>query len=189
MKYYFNNSFKGKGCCFGKLHARFVFCCFCNDWMTCSRLFFIPITLENLAWPTTTRAYEPKALQALVDAPATYWAHQSVFVSLLSHCIICTKGPATHTPQSCYAQCWHSQNSFTPSRCPPLWSPFIPPPHPLLLDFHHPRQHAACSSCDWWLVPSPSLTFPFIPSNLGRVSLSFLLFLVLHRIPLSAHSG
>lgn len=34
-------------------------------------------------------------------------------------------------PQSCYAQCWHSQNSFTPSRCPSLWSPFMPPPHPL----------------------------------------------------------
>lgn len=139
--------------------------------MTCTRhVFFIPITLANLAWPATTRAYEPKALQALADAPATYWAHQSAFVSLLSHCIICTKGPATHTPQSRYAQCWHSQNSFPPSCCPPLWSPFT---SPFLPDFHHPGQPAARSGCGWWLVPSPSLTFPFIPSNLGRVSLFF----------------
>lgn len=64
-----------------------------------------------------------------------------------------------------------------------------PAPIPVLPDFHHSGQHATCSGCGWWLVPSPSLTFPFIPSNLGRVSLSFLLFLVLHRIPLSAHLG
>lgn len=134
MKYYFNHLFKAKGCCFVKRKICFNFLfyfIFFNDWMTCSRhLFFIPVTLANLAWPTTTRAYEPKTLQALADAPATYWAHQSLFVSLLSHCIIRTKGPATRTPQSCYAQCWHSQNSFTPSRCPPLWSPFILPPPP-----------------------------------------------------------
>lgn len=122
--------------------------------MTCSHLivFYIPITLANLTWPTTTRAYEPNALRALADAPATYWAHQSIFVSLLSHCIIHTKGPATHTPQSCYAQCWHFQNSFSPSRCPPL-SPFIPlDPIPFLPDFHHTGQHAACRGCGWWLV-------------------------------------
>lgn len=159
--------------------------------MTCSRqVFFIPITLASLAWPTTTGAYEPKALGALADAPATYWAHQSAFVSLVSHCIIRTKGPATCTP--------------TVLLCPVLAFPKLlyslplslslvtlhaPAPIPFLLDFHHPGQHAACSGCGWWLVPSPSLTFPFIPSNLGRVSLSFLPFLVLHRIPLSAHLG
>lgn len=71
---------------------------------------------------------------------------------------------------------------------PPAVPLHFPTSIPFLLDFHHPGQHTACSGCGWWLVPSP-LTFPFIPSNLGRRSLSFLLFLVLRRIPLSAHSG
>lgn len=82
-------------------------------------------------------------------------------------------------------------------------TPFLPPAVPLC----HPSspstpspsfqtsttlasmQLAEAAVGGWWLVPSPSLTFPFIPSNLGRISLSFLSFLVLHRIPLSAHLG
>lgn len=109
------------------------------------------------------------------DAPATYWAHQSAFVSLVSHCIIRTKGPATHTPTALLCPVLAFPNSFPPSHCPSLRSPFIPllPSPPL--GFHHPSQHATYSGCSWWLVTLPSLTFTFITSKLRR-SFSFLPF-------------
>lgn len=112
----------------------------------------------------------------------------------LCHTVLATQRAQQLTPpQPCYAQCWHSQNSFPPSRCPSLWSPFLPPPPPapslVLLDFHQPGQHAARSGCGCCSVASPSLTFPLIPSNLGCFSLSLHPFLVLHGIPLSAHLG
>lgn len=78
-------------------------------------------------------------------------------------------------PQPCYAQCWHFQNSFPPSHCPSLWSPFIPLPPSPPLGFHHLSQHATYSVCSWWLVTLPSLTFTFITSKL-RHSFSFLSF-------------
>lgn len=64
-------------------------------------------------------------------APATCWAHQSPFVSLVSHCIIHTKGLATRAP--------------TAPLCPELAFPKLPNPlstntlrwNPI---HHHPPQ-------------------------------------------------
>ncbi|KAK5881591.1 hypothetical protein CesoFtcFv8_022371 [Champsocephalus esox] len=47
-------------------------------------------------------------------ASATCWVHQSAFVSLVSHCITHTKGPATRAP--------------TASLCPELAFPKLPNP-------------------------------------------------------------
>lgn len=61
-------------------------------------------------------------------APATCWAHQSAFVSLVSHCITHTKGPATR--------------ALTAPLCPELAFPKLPkpprPPQPLCLTLLRP---------------------------------------------------
>ncbi|CAB1441594.1 unnamed protein product [Pleuronectes platessa] len=72
--------------------------------------------------PVSPRPREPWLVAKASAAPATCWAHQSAFVSLVSHCIIRTKGPATRAP--------------TAPLCPELAFPKLPNSLPSPLHRH-----------------------------------------------------
>lgn len=111
-------------------------------------------------------------------ASATCWVHQSAFVSLVSHCITHTKGPATRAPTASLCP----ELAFPKLPNPPL-SPATPPPTPWaeipyttthhrsstphfphgIHQLHHHGQHAARGGWGWWLVALASL--PFIISQ------------------------
>lgn len=69
-------------------------------------------------WPVSAGLRDPRLLTKASAAPATCWAHQSAFVSLVSHCIIYTKGPSNSRPNS--------------PACPKLAFPKLPKPPPSL---------------------------------------------------------
>lgn len=117
--------------------------------------------------------------------PATCWAHQSVFVSLVSHCIIRTKGPATRAPTVplCPELAFPKlPNSPTPSLGlqPPLCQHPEMKTHktPATTGPQHPSEHFLQVSTNivtiatydgWWeALPSQNISFamshPFLPS-------------------------
>lgn len=81
-------------------------------------------------------------------APATCWAHQSAFVSLVSHCIIHTKGPATRAP--------------TAPLCPELAFPKLPNPPDV-----PPHSNPNLLSCSPQppLLPTPRAEIPYTSTH------------------------
>lgn len=83
-------------------------------------------------------------------APATCWAHQSAFVSLVSHCIIHTKGPATRAP--------------TAPLCPELAFPKLPN-SPLHLSLSLSLQPPLCQHPELKSHTPPPTTGPQPPTS------------------------
>jgi len=103
-------------------------CCFkfpAHDWMTHRPQVGRPCSPWQASLgppqrgPVSPGPLELWLLAMASAAAATCWAHQSAFVSLVSHCVTHTKGPAPRGP--------------TAPLCPELAFPKLPNPPPLSL--------------------------------------------------------